>query len=410
MTPETPWLTARVFQTADFTTFVKRDEASGDGFKQVAAAIKKYCRYEESLILKPEVKPEGVPDDKAQVSGRSLVCSCFGDQWFSVTLRTKKDETQSWRKAVEPSSGMANQATEYEDPRSSFESQTPDYAFPIPLLCDALYHRIAGSGRLSGVILITGGTGSGKTKVACGILYRYLQFLHGDPGDRGRPHLVTIEKPIEKWLASDPLEAQGRGIDYTPRLIGTDVKDLRQGLEDALRQTPAAVYLGELRRDAELKDLLWFAGTGHLVIATAHAGSLVESMDKLLRQGKADTAARRQQTGQVLSAVIHLRPGLIPKPQGGPTTVTLPAVWTRTPAGLNALVADGLASLLPNNPADGQEYTTLGRFFFAEELLHHRQVVVSTRPAAGQNDSCNLADELQKAIRHLALRWDLEGM
>jgi Tfp pilus assembly pilus retraction ATPase PilT len=406
MPPETPCLTARVFQTADFTTFVKGDTEDGDGFQKVKVAIEKDGRYEESLVL----KPKDVTNDKEYVSGRSLICSCFGGRWLSVTLRTKKDETQTWREAVGPPSGMANHATEYEDPPPSFDSPTPDYAFPIPLLCDALFHRIARSGSLSGAILITGGTGSGKTKVACGILYRYLQFLHGDPGDRGRPHLVTIEKPIEKRLASDPLKAQGWGIDYTPRLIGTDVKDLRQGLEDALRQTPAAVYLGELRRDAELQDLLWFAGTGHLVIATAHAGSLVESMDKLLRQGKADTAARRQQTGQVLSAVIQLRPGLIPKPQGGPTTVTLPAVWTQTPAGLNALVADGLASLLPNNPADGRECNTLGRFFFATELLKRHQVGASKRPAASQNDSRHLSDELQKAIRHLALRWDLEGM
>ena len=383
-----PCLKAKVYCAVDFTTFVERTQAV-DIPDSVSKEIEDLESYEDMLKL---------VDGDHKATGRSLVCSCFGGKYLSVTLRTGKPE-----RGNKITSSKKELATEYVNQHNV---PTNEYPFPLTWISDAIYEllwNMRPEARWTGAILITGGTGSGKSQVACALIYRYLKWLRTN-GSARRPHFLTIEKPIEKWLSKDPSAAQEWGIDYTPRLIDKDVRTIRDGLEDALRQTPAVVYLGELRRDSELRDFLWFAGTGHLVIATAHAGSLVEAMDTLFRQSEADTAARRQQVGQVLSSVIHLRTlarGATAQQSG---MIALPAMWKLTVAGLDALVADGLASLLPHNPPeDDAASSSYGRLFFANRLL--MRLNNSDKSWIKKH-----APTIERELRDQALRWDLEGM
>src|SRR5207249_2189827 len=106
-------------------------------------------------------------------------------------------------------------------------------------------------------------------------------------------------------LSPEELARRGFGIDYTSRQKGIDVHDLKCASEDALRQTPAVFYIGEVRDASDWKEVLEFAGTGHLVVTTAHAGSLIEAMIKLLGAVDAKTPADRRRYAEKILAVVH---------------------------------------------------------------------------------------------------------
>ena len=156
---------------------------------------------------------------------------------------------------------------------------------------------------------------------------------------------------------------------------GVDVGSLKQAVDDALRQTPSVFYIGEVREDADWGEVLRFAGTGHLVIATSHAGSLIEAMERIFRGVKAETPAARGQIAQRLLAVIHQikfnLSELMPQQMPAPFEVLLPAIWRRTHSGVAALVSDGLSSVLPNAPKEEREWSnvsTFGRRWFAQQF------------------------------------------
>jgi len=116
----------------------------------------------------------------------------------------------------------------------------------------------------SGLLLLTGPAGSGKTTT----IYACLEFLLG----LGGRHLITIEDPVEQIL---------------PGVMQTEVNEAR-GLNFAvaarhlLRQDPQALVLGEIRDDETAQLAVRAALTGHLVISTLHAGSCRGVFERLL--------------------------------------------------------------------------------------------------------------------------------
>jgi hypothetical protein len=155
------------------------------------------------------------------------------------------------------------------------------------------------------------------------------------------------------------------GIDYSPRDKGCDVKSLQAALRDALRQTPSVVFIGEIREDEDEKDwkhVIEFAGTGHLVVTTAHAGSLRETMEKIMREAGAKSAAERGYVAQRILAIVNIVTGKDGK--------RYPAFWRRTDSGVAAMRVPGLSSILPFTPPVGQEnqIATLGRYAIAQRL------------------------------------------
>src|SRR6185295_810970 len=105
------------------------------------------------------------------------------------------------------------------------------------------------------------------------------------------PHLITFEDPIETYYAAEAYTPHGLHAqmsvemaasreegDYTPRQQKLDAGSLKEALHEALRQTPKVLFVGETREKEDWQELIHFAGTGHLVITTAHAGSLLDTM------------------------------------------------------------------------------------------------------------------------------------
>jgi hypothetical protein len=184
-------------------------------------------------------------------------------------------------------------------------------------------------------------------------------------------------------------------IDYTPREKGEqkDVGSLKAALADALRQTPTVFFVGETRNKKDWRQLIDFAGTGHLIVTTAHAGSLTEAMHKIFEALEVKTPAERSEIANRLLGIAHIR-----RYSGDGVEILVPAVWRRTPTGKNALTAEGLSSLLPYKPkADDVEKGCLGRAWFAEKLI---------APIPDDNLSRENKDNLKKKI----IGWDLEGV
>jgi len=118
----------------------------------------------------------------------------------------------------------------------------------------------------SGLVLICGVTGSGKTTTIAALI---------DEINRLRPaHIVTLEDPVEFRFASKQSFIEQREI-------GTHVPSFRRGLLDVLREDPDVIVVGEIRDPEEIRLCLSAAESGHLVIATLHAGSAEDAMYRI---------------------------------------------------------------------------------------------------------------------------------
>jgi len=149
---------------------------------------------------------------------------------------------------------------------------------------------------------------------------------------------------------------------------GKDCPSLKAALQDARRQTPALFYYGEVRNHEDWEPILDFAGSGHLIVTTTHAGSLVESFQHIAAAVGADTPAEIGALAGRILASVHLRAlhwGVGKKKK----LAILPAVWRRNSASMAQLVADGLGSVLPHNPKSPENVGSFGRYWFAKTML-----------------------------------------
>lgn len=150
-------------------------------------------------------------------------------------------------------------------------------------------------GRTSGLILISGATGAGKTTTSGALLQDYLTRF-GDVA-------VTIEDPPELPLSGEYGDGKGRCFQ-----INVEEDDWELALKAALRYRPRYIFVGEMRMPGAALQVLRAAVSGHLVIATMHAGSIEQAVEGLVT-----LAAQRAGgmanilVGDGLAAVLHQR-------------------------------------------------------------------------------------------------------
>jgi twitching motility protein PilT len=120
--------------------------------------------------------------------------------------------------------------------------------------------------RPSGLVLVTGPTGGGKSTTLAACLEWLNQNYHR--------HIVTIEDPIEY------LFTPARCL-FTQREVGADTPTFAEGLRRSLRQSPNVILLGEIRDGPSAITALQAAETGHLVLATLHSSSVLDALERL---------------------------------------------------------------------------------------------------------------------------------
>jgi twitching motility protein PilU len=118
-----------------------------------------------------------------------------------------------------------------------------------------------------GLVIVVGGTGSGKsTSLAAMVDYR---------NEKTRGHIVTIEDPVEYVHPH-------KGCVITHREVGVDTESWHNALRNTLRQAPDVILIGEIRDRETMEYGIQFAETGHLVLATLHANSANQALDRII--------------------------------------------------------------------------------------------------------------------------------
>lgn len=153
----------------------------------------------------------------------------------------------------------------------------------------------------SGIVLVTGETGSGKSTTLAALLDRINHTRNA--------HIITLEDPIEYVYVPD------RCI-VNQREIGADTRSYADGLRAILREDPDVILIGEMRDLNTIETALTAAETGHLVFATLHTNSAADAVDRMVN---VFPAAQQQQIRLQLSTTLRavLSQQLLPRRASG---------------------------------------------------------------------------------------------
>jgi twitching motility protein PilT len=190
--------------------------------------------------------------------------------------------------------------------------------------------------RPSGLVLVTGPTGSGKSTTLAALIDHINQTR--------ACHVLTIEEPIEY------LHKHGRAA-INQREVGDDTDSFARALRSALREDPDVLLVGEMRDLESIQTTLTIAETGHLVFATLHTNDTSQAIDRIVDVFPAERHPQiRVQLASSLTGVVYQR--LLPRKDGG--LVAAFELMLATNAVRN-LIREGKNRQLRNVVATGQE-------------------------------------------------------
>jgi twitching motility protein PilT len=156
-----------------------------------------------------------------------------------------------------------------------------------------------------GLILVTGGTGSGKSTTLAGMIDAMNK--------REAIHIITLEDPIEYAFVNNKATIEQREV-------GSDVPDFSDGLRHVLRQDPDVILVGEMRDLETTSAAITAAETGHLVLSTLHTVNAPQTIERIIDIYPSDQQNQiRSMLANTLQAVISQtlfkrvdQPGMIP--------------------------------------------------------------------------------------------------
>ncbi|EMM6761059.1 type IV pilus twitching motility protein PilT [Pluralibacter gergoviae] len=188
----------------------------------------------------------------------------------------------------------------------------------------------------SGLILVTGATGSGKSTTLAAMVEHLNRQRDG--------HILTLEDPVEFIHRSARCLIQQREV-------GAHCASFADALRVALRQDPDVILIGELRDSETIRLALTAAETGHLVLATLHTRGAAQAVERLLDAFPA--GEKEQVRGQLAGSLCAvLAQKLLPDKLGG--RVALYELLVNTPAAAN-LIREGKSHQLPGIMQTGQQ-------------------------------------------------------
>jgi twitching motility protein PilT len=117
-----------------------------------------------------------------------------------------------------------------------------------------------------GLLLVTGAAGQGKSTTACALLQRLNETM--------ALRIITIEDPIEYLFEENQCQ-------FGQREVGVDTESFATGIRSAMRQDPEVIFIGEIRDHDSIQAAMQAAETGDLVLATLHADSVNQAIDRI---------------------------------------------------------------------------------------------------------------------------------
>ena len=153
----------------------------------------------------------------------------------------------------------------------------------------------------NGIVLLTGGTGSGKTTTLAAMLNELNQTQE--------IHILTLEDPIE-FMHPHKKAA------FSQRELGKDFHSFADGLRAALRQAPKVILVGEIRDRETMEIAMTASETGHVVFSTLHTINAGQAISRILGMfSREEEPQLRQRLAETLRYVVSQR--LVSKVDGG---------------------------------------------------------------------------------------------
>jgi twitching motility protein PilU len=223
--------------------------------------------------------------------------------------------------------------------------------------------------RKRGLVILIGGTGQGKSTT--------LASMVGYRNENSYGHIITVEDPVE-------YVHEHKNCVVTQRDVGVDTDSWFSALKNALRQAPDVILIGEIRDRQTMEYAIEFSETGHLCMATLHANSSNQALDRIVNFFPED---RKQQLLMDLSLNIRafIAQRLVPL-KDGQGRVAAMEIMLNTPL-ISALIFKGEVHEIKHIMAKSRE---LGMQTFDQHLFElYDSGLVSYEEALRNADSVN---------------------
>ena len=195
--------------------------------------------------------------------------------------------------------------------------------------------------RRSGLVLVTGPTGSGKSTTLAAMI-NHINLTRAC-------HVLTIEDPVE--FVHQPQRSQ-----ITHREVGPHASSFATAIRSAGREDPNVILIGELRNNETMKLALQLASFGILVFATVHTNSAPATIDRIINAFPADE--QPQVRGMLAESLMGIVAQQLLKTADGKGRVAAHEILIGT-AGLGAMIREGktfqIASLMQSQQALGMQ-------------------------------------------------------
>ena len=227
-----------------------------------------------------------------------------------------------------------------------------------------------------GLVIMVGATGSGKSTT--------LAAMVGYRNENSYGHIITIEDPVE-------FVHPHRNCIVTQREVGVDTEDWETALKNTLRQAPDVIQIGEIRDRETMDHAIAFAETGHLCLATLHANSANQALDRIINFFPEE---RRQQLLMDLSLNLKglVSQRLVPR-KGAPGRAVAIEILLNTPL-ISDLIFKGQVHDIKELMKKSRE---LGMQTFDQSLFDlHEAGLITYEDALRNADSVN---DLRLAIK-----------
>jgi len=244
-----------------------------------------------------------------------------------------------------------------------------------------------------GLVFFVGGTGTGKSSTQASVIGYRNQHTRG--------HIITIEDPIEF------VHQHNKSI-VSQREVGVDTMSYRSALENAMRQAPDVIQIGEVRTPETMKSALVFAETGHLCLATLHANNTYQALQRIINLYPDDARDHLyMDVSMNLRAIISQR--LIPNAQGN-GSVPAVEIMLNSPLISDLILRGEIAEI-----REVMEYSSdEGMMTFDQSLFRlHEEGLISYEDAMRSAESVNnlrlkikLEGEASKGKKNLGSTFD----
>jgi twitching motility protein PilT len=224
--------------------------------------------------------------------------------------------------------------------------------------CPAAIRKLAD--RRSGLVLVTGPTGSGKSTTLAAMI---------DHINKGRScHVLTIEDPVE--FVHVPQKAQ-----VTHREIGSHAASYSHAIRSAGREDPDVILIGELRNNETMKLALQLASFGILVFATVHTNSAAATIDRIVNAFAADE--QPQVRGMLSEGLAGIVAQQLVRTADGKRRVAVHEILVGSPA-LSSMIRENKTFQIPSLMQAGQAQGMQTMDMALERLVRAKEIAPET--------------------------------